>query len=115
MRCPNRRCRRQTERKLCWSDKRGKPHWGCPACIHTFRPENRDVNVRTGRKIWHAYEVYGAKKTMEKNQEWIGKVSERAAKNRREVGCISEGAYKVLEQHTREGRMRPRVDGRPVR
>jgi hypothetical protein len=93
----------------------GKGHWGCPKCIWTFTRRKRDGNVRTGRKIWPAYEVYGTQKTIEKNHEWIEGVTHRAARNRMENAVISEGAFKVLEEHSRRGMIRPRVDGRPAR
>lgn len=115
MKCPNRRCRQQTNKQVCWTDKKGKAHWGCSNCIWSFRPEAKNSRVRTGRKIWHSYEVYGQEKTMEKNQEWIKGVEHRAALNRREVGCISEGAFKVLEEHSSRGLIRRRENGRPVR
>jgi hypothetical protein len=80
-----------------------------------FRPEARNMRVPTGRKIVHAYEVYGVEKTKQMNYDWIKRQEEKAARSRREVGCISEGAYNVLLEHTQKGMIRPRRDGRPVR
>ena len=115
MRCPNKACGRETSRQVSWADKEGKIFTGCHACIWSFRPEAKNVNVRTGRKIWHAYEAYGKKKTIEKNKQWIAGVEQRAARQRNENACISEGAFNVLIEQTRMGRIRPRENGRPVR
>lgn len=115
MQCPNRRCKRSVPRMVCWTDKQGKVYWGCHACILSFHPDAKNVPVRTGRKIWHSYEVYGKEKTIEKNKDWIKGVEHRAARQRNETGCISEGAFKFLEEHTKRGMIKPRVDGRPAR
>ena len=74
------------------------------------------MRVRTGKKIWHSYEVYGVEKTKQKNQDWIQHQQEKAAASRRENGAtISEGAYNVLVEQTQKGLLRPRENGRPVR
>ena len=115
MKCQNRRCGQQVDRLVCWTDKKGKPHWGCPGCIWTFRPEAKNMRVRTGRKIVPAYEVYGVERTKEMNQRWFKGQQEKAARTRQQNAVISEGAFKVLEEHSRRGLIRPRVDGRPAR
>ena len=60
------------------ADKNGKLKRGCPSCVGGRREQ-----VRTGRKIWSAYEVYGVDKTIEKNHEWAENLQKRAAHMRR--------------------------------
>ena len=81
MKCPNRRCRRTCNRVLITADDKGKLRRGCRVC---FR---RDTHVRTNRKIWHAYEVYGVEKTIQKNHDWIDNMAAKAAHNRRTAYC----------------------------
>lgn len=84
MRCPNRRCRRVTDRLKCMVNRRGRAKWGCASCIRVLAGfEKPDRNLYTGRKIWSGYAAYGVEKTIQKNHDWIEKVSERAARMRR--------------------------------
>jgi hypothetical protein len=71
--------------------------------------------VRTGRKIFHSYEVYGVEKTKEMNRRWFKGQQEKAARSRSENACISEGAFNVLQETSQRGLIRPRENGRPVR
>lgn len=88
MRCPNRACRRlrpnnQPAKLVCvWSPKLKRMRWGCPACEQSMR-SNHDHHVRTNKKIWHAYDVYGKDKTIEKNKQWGLDLQARAARMRR--------------------------------
>jgi hypothetical protein len=110
VKCSNKPCGQETDRQIFWADKRGRGHWGCPNCIRFIRER-----VRTGKKFWHSYEVYGVEKTKQKNYDWFKHQQEKAAARRRENAVISEGAYNVLLEHTQRGMLRPRRDGRPIR
>lgn len=79
MRCPNRKCRRQTDRLLIKVDGRGKKSEGCHACIGG--PQT--VNVRTGKKIWAGTDVDGVKGNREKIEAFGEKLANRAAQMRR--------------------------------
>lgn len=81
MRCPNRACRSVTTRLVTIFDKDGKQRRGCPKCVH--RIGRKRERVRTNRKIWPGYEVYGANKTIELNHLWIENMARKAAHMRR--------------------------------
>jgi hypothetical protein len=61
-----------------------------------MRPGARGGRVRTNRKIWPAYEVYGKNKTIEKNHLWMEGLQRRAAQRRREVTTVSPETWKRL-------------------
>lgn len=81
MRCPNRKCKKQTDRIVVRVDKEGKARQGCYACIDRGVHEH----VYTARKFWTGEEAYGAKKNEEMNQEWGRKLVERASNPRRHM------------------------------
>lgn len=82
MKCPNRNCRKEVSRVIFGTDKKGRGRWGCANCIGLLIRGKRE-RVRTNRKIWPAYEVYGVERTMEMNQNWIQNVERKAARMRR--------------------------------
>jgi hypothetical protein len=82
VRCPNRKCRAQTPKAIFGVDKKGKGRWGCGRCIGLLIRGKRE-RVRTNRKIWPAYEVYGQERTIEMNHRWIENVQRKAERMRR--------------------------------
>jgi hypothetical protein len=78
MRCPNRKCRKQTGRTI--TAYRGtKMVTGCPSCFEA----RMSPNVRTNKKIWTGKDAYGEAKTKQMNRDWIEGSAERAAKMRK--------------------------------
>lgn len=97
MKCPNKRCRRETPKILFTlrTDRKSgkvKPVEGCPACFEHLKA----AALYTGRKIWLGTEAYGEDKTREKNHEWGKKITERAAHNRSQNSYVSPEAFDVL-------------------
>lgn len=97
MKCPNKRCGRETDRTITAfrtnrNSGKARKVEGCPACFEHVM----ERNVYSGRKIWTGHEAYGAKKTTQKNWDWIEKSKERAAKNRRETTYISGDAFDAI-------------------
>lgn len=87
MRCPNKKCRRQTGRLIIKFTKDGKKLEGCPECL----PLGGTPKVRTGKKIWAGSEVYTQEQMQEKNHNWITGVADRAANMRRRSPLRSRG------------------------
>lgn len=109
MKCPNKRCGMAASRTISTvrvDKKTGKSKVieGCPACFEYLKQEH----IYTGKKIWHAYEAYGVKKTMQMNRDFGEKLKVRAARNRRDNATISEGAYNFLVDQSRKGLIRGR-------
>ena len=78
--CPN--CRFETTRTISRFDEDGKHvTTGCPSCFHYVQRGH----IHTGRKIWTGPEAYGDKKDTEMNWEFLDRVTERAAKMRKEA------------------------------
>jgi hypothetical protein len=105
MRCPT--CKQESDRIIIAfpvnrETGRMRKVEGCENC---FRPQV-DAHVYTGKKIWHGYEAYGVKKTMQMNQDWAANLQVRAARRRRENATISEGAFNYLVDQSKKGLIR---------
>ena len=60
---------------------------GCPSCFDALM----NLNVFTGKKIWHAYEAYGVEKTKQMNKDWAEKLPRMAAKRAGERNHLGGG------------------------
>jgi len=78
MQCPNRKCRKVVTRIVILALRSGRLVRGCGHCI-----ENRRHRIRTNRKVWPSYEVYGVDKTIEKNHQWAENLERKAGRMRR--------------------------------
>jgi len=79
MKCPNRKCRKQTGKLVIKFTTTGKKLEGCPLCM----PLSGTPSVRTGKKIWAGSQVYTPSQLEEKNHAFFDRTAKRAAENRK--------------------------------
>lgn len=81
MKCPNKKCRRETDREVTQVDRHGKVSTGCHACLH----RQTHPHLYTGRKIWTGEDAYGVERNAEMNHEFEKKAMANAAQQRRRM------------------------------
>ena len=77
---------------------------GCPACFH----HQMERRVFMNQQIWMGREAYGDKKLAQMNRDWIDGAAKRAAKQRKDTGCISGAAFDYLVSESKAGRIHAR-------
>lgn len=85
MKCPNKKCRRVTDRQITKVDKTGRVYTGCHVCL----PREFNAHVYTGRKIWTGEDAYGVERNAEMNYDFEKKAMEGAARQRRRMDLDS--------------------------
>jgi len=98
VRCPNKKCRRETPKLVIKFSKDGKKYEGCPACIDVLL----EPHVYTGRKFWCGTEVYGIDGNKEKAYEFDKRLKEKAALNRRRPP-LNAATFNDFQKVMREG------------
>lgn len=81
MKCPNKKCRRETDREVTKVDKQGKVTTGCHACLH----RQAHPHLYSGKKIWTGQDAYGVERNAELNYEFEKQTMESAARTRRRM------------------------------
>jgi hypothetical protein len=97
MKCPNKRCGRETGRILFTvrtnlNTGKSKDVKGCPACFEQLKANA----LYTGRKIWLGTEAYGEDGVREKNHQYGERLKASAERNRRDVSYVSPEAFEVM-------------------